>query len=212
MPAAPWAKDSRLPICSTSLSCPVDSLVWGSRRTTATPLRALPLGSISAVRIILGSCATRRTLGTSARPTIVVASQFESDFPITPRISPAMGTALLGHSATTTFIPTFSSMLRVASKWPVAFPLSCTGSTSTTRSSVSTTGALNTCSSANSTSPRLPPVSAGPRFMKNNKSGVAVAEHSLHICHGYRPKSQDLPEFLLQTRASDGRREVYHFG
>src|SRR6266403_2082285 len=23
---------------------------------------------------------------------------------------------------------------------------------------------------------------------------------------------QDLPEFLLQTRASDGRREVYHFG
>src|SRR5258706_15989458 len=40
--------------------------------------------------------------------------------------------------------------------------------------------------------------------------GVGHIELGLEFVKG--EEQQDLPEFLLQTRASDGRREVYHFG
>src|SRR5258707_8317026 len=109
MPAAHGSTVLRLPISNTSPSCPAHSPVWGFPQTTATRLRGLPLGPTLAVPIILGSCATPLTLGTSVRRTITVASPFVWDFPITLKITLDMGTERPDHSAPPTSTPPFSS-------------------------------------------------------------------------------------------------------
>jgi len=141
---------------------PVDSLVWGSRRTTATPLRALPLGSISAVRssrLVRNAPHTWNVSPTYDRGRVSIRvglSYNAQNIAAMGRHSWAIRRQLL--------YPTFSSMLRVASKCRgLSFVMY--GSTSTTRSSVSTTEPQYMLQ-REFYKPTIAAVSAGPRFMK----------------------------------------------
>src|SRR6266566_1281620 len=118
----------------------------------------------------------------SAPPMIAAAYRFVWDSPITLRISSAMETARPVHSATTIFIRTSNSTPKEASALLMDSPLSCMVSTSTTRSSVFTTEALNTWSSANSTSLLSPPVSAGRLCGKVRSKEILAAFFQATTC------------------------------